>query len=315
MTHRRALLLLPLATPALAQAPWPARTIRLVVPFPPGGTTDVVARLLTARLSETLGQSVVVENRAGAGGTVGSDVVARSPPDGYMLVVSNIASHGVGPSVYQRLPYDALRDFTHIAMMAEIPSVLAINAARPERSLADFIAWARREPGLRVGSPGNGSSSHVKQELFKRLAGIELTHVPYRGSGPALNDLVAGNLDGLITTLQEAGRNERVRLLAVTAAERHPLWPDLPTFRELGFAPLVASTWFGVSGPAGLPDAIADRLNAEVVAALATPGIAPRLAEIGASASRMTRAAYTAFVAAEIARWAEVVRVSGARVD
>jgi tripartite-type tricarboxylate transporter receptor subunit TctC len=229
-----------------------------------------------------------------------------------MLVVSNIASHGVGPSVYQRLPYDALRDFTHIAMMAEIPSVLAINAARPERSLADFIAWARREPGLRVGSPGNGSSSHVKQELFKRLAGIELTHVPYRGSGPALNDLVAGNLDGLITTLQEAGRNERLRLLAVTAAERHPLWPDLPTFRELGFAPLVASTWFGVSGPAGLPDAIADRLNAEVVA---TPAIAPRLAEIGASASRMTRAAYTAFVAAEIARWAEVVRVSGARVD
>jgi tripartite-type tricarboxylate transporter receptor subunit TctC len=316
--HRRAVLASLLAAPALAQgASWaPTRPVRLVVPFPPGGATDVVARLVAQRMGGALGQPVVVENRAGAGGTVGSDVVAKSAPDGQTLVVSNIASHGVGPSVYRALPYDALRDFTHIALLAAIPNVLIVNATRPERSIADFIAWARRDPGgVRVASPGNGSSSHVTQELFKRLAGIELTHVPYRGSGPAFNDVVAGQVEGMITTLQEAGRNERVRILAVMSERRVPGWPDVPTIVEQGFPDLVASTWFGLSGPAGLPAGVADRLHAEALGALAAPDVAPRLAEIGAQSPPLSRADYTAFVAREIARWGEVVRISGARIE
>jgi tripartite-type tricarboxylate transporter receptor subunit TctC len=315
---RRAVLASLIATPAFAQTPpWaPSRPVRLVVPFPPGGATDVVARLVAQRMGGALGQPVVVENRAGAGGTVGSDFVAKSTPDGHTLVVSNIASHGVGPSVYRTLPYDAMRDFTHIALLAAIPNVLIVNAARPERTVADFIATARRDPGgVRVASPGNGSSSHVTQELFRRLAGIDLTHVPYRGSGPAFNDIVANQIEGMITTLQEAGRNERVRILAVMSRERIPGWPDVPTIVEQGFPDLVASTWFGLSGPAGLPAPIADRLNAEALAALAAPDVAQRRAEIGAQSPPLSRADYTAFVAAEIARWAEVVRISGARVD
>lgn len=316
--RRRHLLALPatLALPGVAGAQaWPTRPVRMIVPFPPGGTTDVVARLVAQRLSVTLGQSVVIENRAGAGGTLGSDLVAKSPPDGQAFVVSNIASHGVGPSVYRTMPYDSVRDFTHVALMAEVPSVLVVNAASPIRSLADFVAAARARPGISVGSPGNGTSSHAKQEMLKRAAGIETTHIPYRGSGPMMNDLAAGNVDAIITTLVEAGRNERFRLLAVTAAQRVEGWPDVPTFPELGYADLVASTWFGLSGPAGLPAPITARLNAEVLAALAHPDVAPRLVEAGATPRRMSAAEYQAFVATEVRRWAAVVQAAGIRAE
>lgn len=313
---RRPLFALVLAAPAAARAqPWPARPIRVVVPFPPGGTTDVVARLVAARMGERLGQAMVIENRAGAGGTVGSAVVAQAAPDGYTLLVSNVASQGVGPSLYRTLPYDAVRDFTHIGVMAEIPSVLVVNADSPIRSLADFIAAARRDPGgIRVASPGNGSSSHIKQVLLNQLAGIRTTHVPYRGSGPALNDVIGGQVEAMITTLQEAGRNPRVRMLAVTAERRMARWPDLPTFRELGYD-IVASTWFGLSGPAGLPEAIADRLSAELLAVLAEPAIAQRLDELGSATRPLSRAQFAAFVAEEVARWAPIVRASGAQPD
>jgi tripartite-type tricarboxylate transporter receptor subunit TctC len=318
MLRRRALFALPLlARPAIARAQaWPARPIRIVVPFPPGGTTDVIARLVSQRLGTVLGQSVVIENRAGAGGTVGSDAVAKSPPDGYMLVVSNIASHGVGPSVYRTMPYDSVRDFTHIALMAEVPSVLCVNAASPIRSFADFVAAAKARPGtITVASPGNGTSSHAKQEILKRSAGIDTIHVPYRGSGPMMNDLMAGAVDAIITTLVEAGRNERFRLLAVTAPRRVEGWPDVPTFPELGHPDLVASTWFGLSGPAGLPEPIVARLNAEVLAALASPEIAPRLVETGATPRRMSAAEYTAFVVAEVARWRAVAQAANMRAE
>jgi tripartite-type tricarboxylate transporter receptor subunit TctC len=300
---------------ARAQGAWPARSIRMVVPFPPGGTTDFIARLVAQRLTATLGQPVVVENRAGAGGTTGSDLVAKSPPDGHAFVVSNIAAHGVGPSVYRAMPYDAVRDFSHVALMAEIPSVLVVAASSPIRSLADFLAAARARPGMTMASPGNGTSSHAKQEILKRAAGIETTHVPYRGSGPMMNDVAAGQVDSMITTLVEAGRNERFRLLAVTAAERVPGWPDVPTFRELGYPELVASTWFGLSGPAGLPDAIVQRMNAEVLAALAHPDVVPRLAETGSTPRRMSAAEYAAFVASEVRRWAAVVQAAGIRAE
>jgi len=317
--RRRHLLALPatlLALPALAQGAWPSRQVRVIVPFPPGGTTDFIARLVSGRLATVLGQPFVVENRAGAGGTTGSDLVAKSPPDGAAFVVSNVASHGVGPSVYRTMPYDAVRDFTHVALMAEIPSVLAVNASNPIRTLADFIAAAKARPGqMTVASPGNGTSSHAKQELLKRAAGIETIHVPYRGSGPMMNDVMAGAVDAMITTLVEAGRNDRFRLLAVTAPARVEGWANVPTFAELGFPDLVASTWFGLSGPAGLPDAITTRLNAEVLAALAHPEVAPRLVETGSTPRRMSAAEYQAFVAAEVARWAAVVQAAGIRLD
>jgi len=324
MRRRHLLSLLPAATlaapallPAAARAQaWPARPVRVVVPFPPGGTTDFVARLVAQRLGTAIGQTFVIENRAGAGGTTGSDYVAKSAPDGHILVISNIASHGVGPSVYRSMPYDSVRDFSHIAVMAEIPSVLAVNANSPIRSFADFLAAARARPGaLTVASPGNGTSSHAKQEILKRSAGIDTIHVPYRGSGPMMNDLTAGAVDAMITTLVEAGRNERFRLLAVTAPARVQGWPDLPTFVELGHPDLVASTWFGLSGPAGMPPAIVERLNAEVLSALAHPDVAPRLVETAATPRRMSAAEYSGFVAAEVQRWAAVVRAAGMRVE
>ncbi len=321
MTQRRQFLALPAAAalglPAFslrAQA-WPARPVRVVVPFPPGGTTDFIARLVSTRLGAVLGQNFVIENRAGAGGTVGSDQVAKSPADGYSLVVSNVASHGVGPSIYKTMPYDSVRDFSHIALMAEIPSVLVVRVDSPIRTLAEFIAAAKARPGqMTVGSPGNGTSSHTKQELLKRSAGIDTIHVPYRGSGPMMTDLAGGQVDAIITTLVEAGRNPRFRLLAVTAADRVQGWSDLPTFRELGHPDLVASTWFGLSGPAGMPAAIVDKLNAEALAALAHPDVVPRLIETGSTPRRMSAAEYSAFVASEVQRWAAVVKAANIRL-
>jgi tripartite-type tricarboxylate transporter receptor subunit TctC len=311
--RRTVLLAASLPFAARAQA-WPARPIRMVVPFPPGGATDFTARLIATRLQTVLGQGVVVENRAGAGGTVGSDQVAKSPPDGYTFVISNVASHGVGPSVYPAMPYDPVRDFTHVALVTEIPSVLIVRADSAFSSLADLIEAARREPGkITIASPGNGSSSHAKQEMLKRLAGIETTHVPYRGSGPALNDVLAGQVSGMITTVVEA-RHDRFRQLAITSAERLPGFTQIPTFREQGFD-IVASTWFGLSGPAGVPDAIVQRLNAEVLAALATPDIAARLAETGSTPRRMSAAEFSAFVAAEVVRWREVALAANMRAD
>ena len=321
MTQRRQFLALPAAAalglPAFslrAQA-WPARPVRVVVPFPPGGTTDFIARLVSTRLGAVLGQNFVIENRAGAGGTVGSDQVAKSPADGYSLVVSNVASHGVGPSIYKTMPYDSVRDFSHIALMAEIPSVLVVRVDSPIRTLAEFIAAAKARPGqMTVGSPGNGTSSHTKQELLKRSAGIDTIHVPYRGSGPMMTDLAGGQVDAIITTLVEAGRNPRFRLLAVTAADRVQGWSDLPTFRELGHPDLVASTWFGLSGPAGMPAAIVDKLNVEALAALAHPDVVPRLIETGSTPRRMSAAEYSAFVASEVQRWAAVVKAANIRL-
>lgn len=321
MAQRRLFLGLPAAAalglpafPLRAQA-WPVRPVRVVVPFPPGGTTDFIARLVSTRLGAVLGQNFVTENRAGAGGTVGSDHVAKSAADGYSLVVSNVAAHGVGPSIYKPMPYDSVRDFSHIALMAEIPSVLVVRVESPVRSLADFIAAAKARPGqMTVGSPGNGTSSHTKQELLKRSAGIDTVHVPYRGSGPMMTDLAGGQVDAIITTLVEAGRNPRFRLLAVTAGDRVPGWMDLPTFRELGHPDLVASTWFGLSGPAGMPSALVDKLNAEVLAALAHPEVVPRLVETGSTPRRMSAAEYSAFVASEVQRWAAVVKAANIRL-
>jgi tripartite-type tricarboxylate transporter receptor subunit TctC len=313
MTSIAAALLALTATAALAQE-YPVKAIRFIAPNLPGGPTDILARLLGQKLAEAFGQPVVVENRAGAGGTVGSDVVAKSPPDGYTLVVSNIAAHGVAPSIFPTLPYDPVRDFTHIALLADTPSALAVSAASPMRSFADLVARARTRD-VTVASPGNGSSSHVLTGLLARNMDLRLVHVPYRGSAPGITALLAGEVDAIITTLLELGGNDRIRMLASTAARRSPGYETIPTFAELGRPEMTAPTWFGLSGPAGLPAPIADRLHAEAMAALRHPEVVQRLTELVATPDALTRADYAGLVAREVTRWAEAVRISGARAE
>ncbi|HYF06782.1 MAG TPA: tripartite tricarboxylate transporter substrate binding protein [Acetobacteraceae bacterium] len=319
--NRRSLLIA-VAAPALASrvsraqpGPWPSRPIRLVVGAP-GGPLDVVARSFAEPLGAALGQPVVVENRVGAGTTLATEAVARAAPDGYNLLVSNVAGHAIGPFVYPTIRYDPLRDFTEIALLAEVPLALAVNAEAPLGSLAAFLDAARRAPGgLRVGTQGNGTSSHVTLELLQRLAAVELTHVPYRPGTSVATDLIAGRIEATITSVVETGRNDRLRLLAVTSPARHPRWPEVPTFRESGL-PMEAAIWMGLSAPAGLPEPIADRLHREVALAAGRADVLARLAALGASPRRaMTRAEFAGFVAAEIARWSDLVRAARIRAD
>lgn len=313
--RRRSLLAATLAAPAFA-AQAQARPIRLVVPFPPGGTVDLLGRLVAPELESRLGQTVVVENRPGAGGMIGSDAVAKSPPDGTALVISNIASHGVGAAVNRAMPYDPLRDFTHIGLIAAVPSALGVSAAGRFATLAQFLDAARAAPGtVRVGSSGNGTTGHAKTEMLARAARVELTHVPYRGAAPAVTDVIGGQTEGVIAAVADIGRNERLRLLAITSAERAARWPDVPTFKELGFPTLEANNWFGLSGPAGMDAAVAQRINAALVAALATPAMAQRLTDLGTAPNRMTPADYTALVTSELPRWAAIVREANIRAD
>ena len=295
---------------------WPARPLKLIVPFPPGGTGDLLGRLAAKEMEASLGQPVTVENKAGAGGAIGSDAAAKAAPDGYTLVLSNVASHAIGPAVYAKLSYDAVKDFTHIGLIAAVPSGIAVAANGPYTSLAALLDKARTSPGaVKFGSNGNGTSSHVKLAILNQAAKVDITHVPYKGSAPATVDLLGGQIDGLIAAVPDVGRNRLVRLLAITTDTRAARWPDVPTVRELGLAPLVASNWFGVSGPAGLPAAIADRLNASLVAALNTPELSERLRELGAEPNRMSRADYSAMVASDVARWADVARSAKIHVD
>ncbi len=308
---RRLLLALPALLPAGALAQGSARPIRLVVPFPPGGTADLLGRLASREIEARIGAPVVVENRPGAGGAVGSEAVARGPADGSVLVLSNIASQAIGPAVNRNIAYDSVRDFTHIGLIAAVPSAIVVSATGPYRTLADLIAKAKTAPGaVRFGSNGVGTSSHVKLELLNRAAGVEITHVPYRGSAPAVADVIGGQVDGLIAAVPDVGNNDRLRMLAVTTAERATRWPDVPSVAELGFQTLVASNWFGLSGPAGMPPEATQRLNAALVAGLNTPEMAERLAALGAAPNRMSAQDYTAMVTSEVPRWAGIARAA-----
>ncbi|NKC33320.1 Bug family tripartite tricarboxylate transporter substrate binding protein [Falsiroseomonas selenitidurans] len=298
-----------LPLPALAQG---NRPLRLVVPFPPGGTADLLGRLAAQQIEARLGAPVVVENRAGAGGAIGSDMVARGPADGSTILLSNIASQAIGPAVNPSVPYNPVTDFRHIALVAAVPSAIAVSATGPIRTMAELIARAKAGAGaVRFGSTGIGTSSHVKLELLKRAAGVDITHVPYRGSAPATADVIGGQVEGLIAAVPDIGRNDRLRLLAITLPERATRWPDVPTVAEAGFPALVATNWFGLSGPAGMPAAIAQQINAAVVEGLNTPALVDRLATLGAPANRMSPADYTAMVASEVSRWADVVKTAG----
>jgi tripartite-type tricarboxylate transporter receptor subunit TctC len=312
------LLALMFTAPAFAQI-WPAKPVRIVVPFAPGGTADTLGRIVANKLSESFGQSFVVENRAGAGGMIGSELVAKSAPDGYMLVVSGVASHAVAPSLSAKIPFDPVRDFTHIALFGGPPSVFAIHPSVPAKNLKEFIALAKAQPGaLTYGSPGNGTQGHLIAELFKQTAGINIAHVPYKGASIAVSDLIAGHIHAVSTTLTTAGaqiRAGRARALAISSAARLPDYPGVPTFRELGYPQLVASIWFSLSGPAGVPADIVTRLNTEVRRILQLPDVRERLRPDGIEPGTLDAKGFTEFVVAEVKRWGPVVRASGAHID
>ena len=306
------------ASAAAAQV-WPSKPVRLIVPFAPGGSADTLGRLVAQKLSESFKQTFVVENRGGAGGVIGSELVARAPADGYTLLVSGVASHGIAPALSKEFPFDPLRDFTHIALFGGPPGVLVVHPGVAAKDLREFVALLKAQPGrISYGSPGNGTQGHLLAEQLKQVAGIEMTHVPYKGAGPAVADMIAGHVSAGSTTLSTAAtqiRAGKLRALAVSSSRRLADFPDVPTYAELGYPELTATIWFSLSGPAGVPRDIVNRLNSEVRRILQQADVRERLRPEGVEIGDLDPQAFSAYVAAELKRWAPVVRAAGARAD
>jgi len=304
---------------AQSAATYPGHPIKIVVPFPPGGTTDILARAIGYELNKLWGQPVVIENRAGAGGNTGSDMVAKSPADGYTLLMGTVGTHGINVSLYSRMPYDAVKDFAPVSLVATVPNFLVVNPALPVKSVKELIEYARAHPGkLNFASSGSGTSIHLSGELFKSMTGIDMVHVPYKGSTPALQDLVGGQVDLMFDNMPSSlplVKGGKLRALAVTTAKRSATVPDVPTIAESGVPGYDTSSWFGVLAPAGTPKDIVEKLSAAIAKSLATPEMRERLASQGAEPVGDTPAEFAAFIQAEIAKWARVVKLSGARVD
>lgn len=315
MTTRRSLAagLSLLAAPSFAQA-WPARPVRIVVPFPPGGSTDVLARRLAERFASALGQTVLVENRPGAGGTAGADHVAKSPPDGHALLLGVTGSNAIAQSLYPGLPYDTVRSFTPVSRLVSAPLVLVVTNAMRVTDMAGYVTAARSAPGtITHGTPGNGTSMHLTGEMFSQAAGIRLVHVPYRGSAQATTDLIAGQVlssFGDVLVMLPQIRSGAVRPLAVSSLTRHPLLPEVPTMAESGLAGFEAFSWQGLFAPAGLPAPILGRLYTEVSRAMQAPEIKDSFAQQGFLVEATTPSDFAGFVAAETARWGAVVRAA-----
>jgi tripartite-type tricarboxylate transporter receptor subunit TctC len=301
-------------------ANWPTRPIRIVVGYPPGGTTDILARLLAERLHPALGQPVVVENRSGAAGNIGAEAVAKSPPDGHTLQMGTAGNMTINPSVYANMPVDTVRDFQAISMVAQVPNVMVVHPSVPARTVREFIDWAKARPGqVFFGSSGTGNSPHLSGELFAQQAGLQLVHVPYRGSGPALAALVAAQgvqvmWDNLPSAIGHI-RDGRLRALAVTGPQRAVALPDLPTMREAGLPDYEVVAWFGLFAPAGTPRPIVDRLHRETVAALRTAEMRERIIQLGAEPVGNTPEEFAAIVVRDIEKWRPVVRAAGVRVE
>lgn len=312
------------AGPVLAQGAWPARPVTIVVPFAPGGTTDILARAIAPELSKALGQQFVVDNKAGAGGNVGAGIVAKAAPDGYTLLMGTVGTHGINRALYDKLPYDPIKDFAPITLVAGVPNVMVMNTEKARsmgiNSVRDFISYAKARPGkLNMASSGNGTSIHLAGELFKSQAGIYMVHFPYRGSGPALLDMVSGNMDVMFDNLPSSMpqiKAGKLKALAVTSRERSAALPEVPTIEEAaGFKGFDATSWFGLLAPAGTPADIVNRIQQEVAKALNVPAIKEKLLAQGAIPSGNSPAEFARHIDAEHRKWAQVVKVSGAKVD
>jgi tripartite-type tricarboxylate transporter receptor subunit TctC len=317
-------LLLPLL--ARAQTAWPSKAVRIVVPFAAGGTTDILARALAPELQRAFGQPVVVENRPGAGGNNGAADVAKAAPDGHTLLMGTVGTHAINPALYAKMPYDHVRDFVPITLVAGVPNVLVMNPVHAQQngidSVASLIEFARKRPGkLNMASSGNGTSIHLAGELFKTMTGTFMLHLPYGGSGPALIDLIGGNTDLMFDNLPSALphiKSGRLTALAVTSSARSAALPQVPTVKEAGGPALKsfeASSWFGLLAPAGTPMDVVTRVQAETAKALGAPALKERLQSQGAVPGGMTSAEFARHIASETAKWARVVKASGAKVD
>lgn len=305
--------------PALAQAAYPTKTIRIIVPYPPGGTTDLLGRLVADQLKSGLGATVVVENKPGAGTTLGAEQVARSDPDGYTLLMATSTTLAINKTLYKKLPYDPVRDFTPIALVAGVPFALIINPQIPDKTLPEFIAYAKSKPGLAYGSAGNGSPQHLGAEMLKAAAGIDIRHVPYRGSVPAMLDVIAGHIPFMVVDLQPALqqiREGKVRVLGVTSPKRVAAAPDIPTLAEAGLPGFELVAWQGVVAPSGVPRAIVDQLAAQIGTLVADPATREKLTAISLEPlPASTPDSFSAYVKAEVDRWAPIVRNSGAELE
>jgi tripartite-type tricarboxylate transporter receptor subunit TctC len=305
---------------ALFAQDYPSKPIRMVVGFPPGGGTDVVARILAPRMSELLGQPVVIENRPGATGTVAAGQVAKSPPDGYTVMMGHVSVNAIAPSLFSSLPYDVLKDFAPIAIAASVPHLVTVHPSMPASSLRELIAHLKSQPGkLTFPSAGNGSMPHLAGEIFKSLAGVQVVHVPYKGSGQSMQDLLGGQHLVAFDTMPASSphvRSGKLRALAVSSATRVPSFPSVPTAEEAGLAGYVVSTWYGLFAPAGTPGPIVSRLHAEAVKAMQTPDTRAKLEGIGADGTvSRSPEEFAALVRADTARYAKIVKDIGLRMD
>ncbi len=304
--------------PASAQQ-YPARGLRIVVPFPPGGPTDIVARPLAVRLSDALGQGVVIDNRGGAGGNVGADVVAKSPADGYTLLMGTVGTQAINGSLYKKMSFDAAKDFVPISQVASAPVLLVANPKIPVNSVRELIAMAKQNPGaLNYGTAGSGSPGHLSGELFKSMAGVNLTHVPYRGSAPAITDLLGGQIQLMFDPIQSPLQHVKagtLKALGVSSSKRSPLLPDVPTIAEAGVPDYETTAWWGIFAPAQTPPAIVERLHDEISKIVRSDFYHQQLASLGAEPVTASQQAFDQFVKQETTKWAKVVRESGATVD
>jgi tripartite-type tricarboxylate transporter receptor subunit TctC len=315
------MLAIALAAPALAaqaQA-YPNKPIRLVCPFPPGGAVDIASRAVAHELSQILGQPVTVDNRPGAGGNIGAEITAKSPPDGYTLLMTTSGIMAINPALYSKLAFDPLKDFAPVSMVVSLNNVLVVNPSVPAKSVQDVIALAKAQPGkLTYASSGNGTSIHLSGELFKSMTGVDMLHIPYKGSSPAVTDLLGGQVNMMFDNIPSSLphiKAGKLRALAVTGAKRSPLLPDLPTIAEAGVPGYDSYVWFGMVAPAGTPPDVIARLNAALAKAATTPSFRDRLTEQGYDVLSSTPAQMTDSIRSEMAKWSKIVKASGAKVD
>ena len=313
-------LALALAVPMHAAAQsYPSKPIHFVVPYPAGGPLDAVARLLGQKVSQSVHQPVIVENKAGAGGNIGADAVAKSPPDGYTILMGAVATHAINPTLYASIPYDPVRDFIPVTQVASTPNVLVVNPSLPVKSVRDFVAYAKANPGkLNFGSGSTGSAGHLAGELFKSMAGIDMTHVPYKGAAPAMQALIAGDVqlifDNLASSLGQI-RAGNVRALAVTTARRSALAPELPAIAESGLPGFDIGTWFGIFVPAATPRDVVEKLHGEFTRALAERDVRDTMLKLGAEPVGSRPEEFAAYIRAEAQKYARIIKASGAKAD